>query len=138
MVQWLILHFQNPRNWFHVKSEWYRNRVISTLCYLNWDISFFSFQELSPSMYIVRQRFSQRWNRFDFEWSRANGNFETRFAVYLRRIKKAKNYLEDIQEVLRQESSDGSNNVWSSMFECSKPKNGVRVRLPKDEHVQWP
>ena len=24
------------------------------------------------------------------------------------------------------------------MFECSKPKIGVRVRLPKDEHVQCP
>ena len=35
-------------------------------------------------------------------------------------------------------SSDGSNNVRSSMFECSKPKLGVQVRLPKDEHVQCP
>ena len=34
--------------------------------------------------------------------------------------------------------SDGSNYVRSSMFECSKPKIGVRVRLPKDEHVQCP
>ena len=24
------------------------------------------------------------------------------------------------------------------MFECLKPKIGVRVRLPKDEHVQCP
>ena len=24
------------------------------------------------------------------------------------------------------------------MFECSKPKIGVRARLPKDEHVQCP
>ena len=37
-----------------------------------------------------------------------------------------------------QTNSDGSNNVRSSMFECSKPKLGVRVRLPKDEHVQCP
>ena len=35
-------------------------------------------------------------------------------------------------------NSDGSNNVRSSMFECSKPKLGVRVGLPKDEHVQCP
>ena len=34
--------------------------------------------------------------------------------------------------------SDGSNTVRSLMFECSKPKIGVRVRLPKDEHVQCP
>ena len=32
--------------------------------------------------------------------------------------------------------SDGSNNVRSSMFDRSKPKKGVRVRLPIDEHVQ--
>ena len=34
--------------------------------------------------------------------------------------------------------SDGSYNVQSSMFESSKPKLGVRVRLLKDEHVQCP
>lgn len=32
--------------------------------------------------------------------------------------------------------SDRSNNVKSSMFECSKAKIGVRVQLPRDEHVQ--
>ena len=35
-------------------------------------------------------------------------------------------------------TSDGSNNIGSSMLECSKPKIGVRVRLPKDEHIQCP
>ena len=35
-------------------------------------------------------------------------------------------------------TSDGSNNVRSSMFECSKSKIGVRVRLPRYEHVQCP
>ena len=34
--------------------------------------------------------------------------------------------------------SDGSNNVRSSMFECSKPKIGVRFQMPKDEDVQCP
>ena len=33
-------------------------------------------------------------------------------------------------------SSDGSNIVRSSMFECLKPNLGVRVRLAEDEHVQ--
>ena len=32
--------------------------------------------------------------------------------------------------------SDGLNNVWSSMFKCSMAKIGVRVRLPRHEHVQ--
>ena len=31
-------------------------------------------------------------------------------------------------------NSDGSNYVRSSMFDRPKPKNGVRVRLRKDEH----
>ena len=31
-VKWLILHFKNPQNWFHVKSEWQKNHEISTLC----------------------------------------------------------------------------------------------------------
>ena len=30
------------------------------------------------------------------------------------------------------------NNVWSSMFECSKTKIGVRFQLPKVEHVLCP
>ena len=32
MLKWLILHFKNPQNWFHVKSDWYKNHEISTLC----------------------------------------------------------------------------------------------------------
>ena len=31
----LILHFENPQNWFHVKSEYYRNLEISTVCDAN-------------------------------------------------------------------------------------------------------
>ena len=30
MLKWLILHFCNLKNWFHVKSEWLKNREIST------------------------------------------------------------------------------------------------------------
>ena len=26
-----FLHFKNPQNWFHVKSEWWKNAVFSTL-----------------------------------------------------------------------------------------------------------
>ena len=29
-----FLHFKNPQNWFHVKSEWYKNLEISTHCVL--------------------------------------------------------------------------------------------------------
>ena len=32
VLKWLILHFENPQNWFHVKSEWYKNHDITTLC----------------------------------------------------------------------------------------------------------
>ena len=31
VVKWLILHFQNPQNWFHVKFEWYKNHEIYIL-----------------------------------------------------------------------------------------------------------
>ena len=31
VVKWLILDFKNPKNWFHVKSEWLKNPDISTL-----------------------------------------------------------------------------------------------------------
>ena len=32
VVKWLILNFKTPKNWFHVKSEWYKNHEISTQC----------------------------------------------------------------------------------------------------------
>ena len=35
MVKWLILHFKNPQNWFHVKSEWYKNHDIFHTVRLN-------------------------------------------------------------------------------------------------------
>ena len=31
MAKCLILYFKNPQNWFHVKSNWYKNHEISTL-----------------------------------------------------------------------------------------------------------
>ena len=27
-LKWLILHFKNPQNWFHVKSDWYKDHEI--------------------------------------------------------------------------------------------------------------
>ena len=30
-MKWLILHFNNSQNWFHVKSDWQENYEISTL-----------------------------------------------------------------------------------------------------------
>ena len=35
VLKWQILHFQNPLNWFHVKSEWQKNPEISTLWILD-------------------------------------------------------------------------------------------------------
>jgi len=35
VLKLLILYFENPQNWFHVKSEYYRNHEISTLCVAN-------------------------------------------------------------------------------------------------------
>ena len=32
VLKWQILHFKNPWNWFHVKSEWHKISVIFTLC----------------------------------------------------------------------------------------------------------
>ena len=31
MLKWQILPFKNPQNWFHIKSEWYKNHEIATL-----------------------------------------------------------------------------------------------------------
>ena len=48
VVKWLILHFKNLQNWFHVKSELYKNREISSLWGENFckkirEISFWKF-----------------------------------------------------------------------------------------------
>ena len=34
-MQWQFLGLQNDQTWFHVKSEWQKNLVISTLCIPN-------------------------------------------------------------------------------------------------------
>ena len=45
VLKWLTLHFKNPWNWVHVKSEWYKNHEIFTL----WEkIRFF----LVPIFYV--------------------------------------------------------------------------------------
>ena len=48
MLQWQIMQFENPQNWFHVKSEWYKYHGISTLRFISW---------VFPNLTVLQQVF---------------------------------------------------------------------------------
>ena len=62
MLKWLILLFENPQNWFHVKSEWHKNLEISTLCFL--------YSQLTPKAEYLLVRLLSTWSRKTSDWGR--------------------------------------------------------------------